>query len=146
MIHSNGGGGTVTGRSRADAVVRGFGDFRRRWGRSVTLWLSQANGRAGKTVLAVRLGPRSTRRQLRPLARAVIANYLRGSAGGPAGAARWDGLLAAWPRPVAQTLTTPLMATLARTLYNPRPGEDDVDGAGRDQATGRGGGDRDVSI
>lgn len=61
--------------------------------------------------------------QLRPLARAVVADYLRGSAGGPAGAARWDELLAAWPQPVAQTLTTPLMATLARTVYNPRPGE-----------------------
>jgi len=61
--------------------------------------------------------------QLSPLDPAVIADYLRGSAGGPAGAARWDPLLTAWPAPVAQALTTPLMATLARTIYNPRPGE-----------------------
>lgn len=61
--------------------------------------------------------------ELRPLDVAVVADYLRGSAGGPAGVARWDPLLAAWPPPVAQALTTPLMASLARTIYNPRPGE-----------------------
>jgi len=61
--------------------------------------------------------------QLRPLDAAVTADYLRASAGGPADAARWDPLLAAWPAPVGQALSTPLMASLARTIYNPRPGE-----------------------
>ncbi|MBL7487349.1 NACHT domain-containing protein [Frankia sp. AgB1.9] len=61
--------------------------------------------------------------QLCPLDAAMVGEYLRGSAGGSAGAARWDPLLTAWPAPVAQALTTPLMTTLARVVYNPRPGE-----------------------
>lgn len=61
--------------------------------------------------------------QLRPLTASVVADYLRASAGGPAGAARWEQLLTTWPAPIAQVLRTPLMVTLARTIYNPRPGE-----------------------
>ena len=53
----------------------------------------------------------------------TVGAYLRGSAGGPVGAARWDPVLAIWPATVAEALATPLMATLARTIYNPRPGE-----------------------
>jgi hypothetical protein len=60
---------------------------------------------------------------LSPLDAAEVANYLRGSAGGPAAAARWDAVLAAGPSPVAQALTTPLMTSLARVIYNPRPNE-----------------------
>ncbi|WP_007515083.1 NACHT domain-containing protein [Pseudofrankia saprophytica] len=56
--------------------------------------------------------------QLCPLDAAVVADYLRASSGGPTGAARWDPLLNTWPAPVAQAPTTPLMATLARTIYN----------------------------
>ncbi|WP_241841508.1 NACHT domain-containing protein [Pseudofrankia sp. BMG5.36] len=61
--------------------------------------------------------------QLCPLDSATVAYYLRMSAGSTAGAARWDILLTAWPPPVAQALRTPLTATLARTIYNPRPDE-----------------------
>jgi hypothetical protein len=65
--------------------------------------------------------------QLCPLDAAVVADYLKDSAGGPAGAARWDPIVAMLgaddPRPVARALTTPLMAALARANYNPRPDE-----------------------
>jgi hypothetical protein len=65
--------------------------------------------------------------ELRPLDPADVADYLRSSAGGPANAARWDPVLASLTAgvapPVAQALATPLMATLARTVYNPVPGE-----------------------
>jgi hypothetical protein len=44
-----------------------------------------------------------------------------------AAAARWDTVLSTFtadcPPPVAQALTTPLLVTLARAIYNPRPGE-----------------------
>jgi hypothetical protein len=65
--------------------------------------------------------------ELRPLDPADVADYLRRSAGGPAGAARWEPVLASLAEgaapPVAQALTTPLMASLARTVYSPLPGE-----------------------
>jgi hypothetical protein len=64
--------------------------------------------------------------RLCPLDAGVVADYLRASAGGPDGQARWErvlGALADTAHPVGQALTTPLMATLARTVYNPRPGE-----------------------
>jgi hypothetical protein len=57
-----------------------------------------------------------------PLDAATVADYLRGSAGGPAGAAQWDQLLAALPTVVNGALSTPLMVSLARVIYNPRPG------------------------
>lgn len=66
--------------------------------------------------------------ELCPLDAAVVADYLRSSAGGPIAAARWDPVLRAFaadhPPPVTQALTTPLMVTLARIIYNLRPGED----------------------
>ncbi|MFF0739166.1 NACHT domain-containing protein [Streptomyces sp. NPDC004111] len=65
--------------------------------------------------------------ELRPLHFAQVAAHLRSTAGGPAGAARWDEVLAAIradpARPVARTLNTPLMIGMARVIYNPRPGE-----------------------
>ncbi|HEX5493522.1 MAG TPA: hypothetical protein VFX70_02975 [Mycobacteriales bacterium] len=57
----------------------------------------------------------------------VVTDYLKHSAGGPDSAARWDDvaatLVADAGAPVAQALTTPLMAALARVVYNPRVGE-----------------------
>ncbi len=64
--------------------------------------------------------------QLCPLDAGVVADYLRAAAGGPAGRARWGRVLDVLTdpaHPVGQALTTPLMATLARTIYTPRPGE-----------------------
>lgn len=65
--------------------------------------------------------------ELRPLRADDVADYLRDSAGGATAAARWDPVLVSLTGtpavPVAQALTTPLMASLARTIYNPRPGE-----------------------
>jgi hypothetical protein len=65
--------------------------------------------------------------ELCPLEAAVVADYLRDSAGGSAAAARWDRVLSViasnGTKPIAQALTTPLMASLARVIYNPRPGE-----------------------
>jgi hypothetical protein len=61
--------------------------------------------------------------QLSPLPFAEVARYLRKDAG-HAGEDRWDfldGLDA--ESPVRQALTTPLMAGLARAIYNPRPDE-----------------------
>jgi hypothetical protein len=62
---------------------------------------------------------------LRPLAPDDVRAYLRRDAGSPAAAARWDLVLATLggSAPVAQALTTPLLVGLARTIYNPRPGE-----------------------
>jgi len=64
--------------------------------------------------------------ELLPLDTTVIAGYLRMTAGGPV-AARWDPVLAtltgSTPPPVARALATPLMTALARSVYNPRPGE-----------------------
>jgi hypothetical protein len=65
--------------------------------------------------------------ELCPLDAGVVTEYLRDSAGGPDSAARWDDVVATFaanqPVPVALALTTPLMAALARAVYNPRPGE-----------------------
>ncbi|MGW6905361.1 NACHT domain-containing protein [Streptomyces sp. NPDC054940] len=67
--------------------------------------------------------------ELCPLAAPDIASYLRRDAGGQdtAAAARWDPVirLLGTDAPVARALTTPLMLFLARTVYNPRPGEQD---------------------
>ncbi|MFE0250705.1 NACHT domain-containing protein [Streptomyces sp. NPDC059010] len=69
--------------------------------------------------------------ELSPLAAPDIAAYLRRDAGGQetAAAARWDPVIAllGTDAPVARALTTPLMLFLARTVYNPRPGEGDTD-------------------
>lgn len=60
-----------------------------------------------------------------PLDLEVVAEYLRASAGGDSGAARWEALFSAvagnTQSPVARALITPLMAALARAVYNPRP-------------------------
>jgi hypothetical protein len=64
--------------------------------------------------------------QLCPLNAGVVGDYLRAAAGGLAGQSRWDRALAALAvpsHPLAQALATPLMATLARTVHCPRPGE-----------------------
>jgi hypothetical protein len=62
--------------------------------------------------------------ELRPLTFEHVATYLRDSAGGQSAAARWTPVLAfGSDQPPAETLTTPLMASLARIIYNPRPGE-----------------------
>ncbi|MFE6288122.1 NACHT domain-containing protein [Streptomyces sp. NPDC057877] len=65
--------------------------------------------------------------ELRPLEAPDIADYLKRDAGGEAtaAAARWDPVirLLGTEAPVARALTTPLMLFLARTVYNPRPGE-----------------------
>ena len=63
-----------------------------------------------------------------PLEPTVVADYLRASAGGPGAQSRWDrvlgpDVLANPSHPVGQALTTPLMVTLARAVYAPRPGE-----------------------
>ncbi|MGW7074798.1 NACHT domain-containing protein [Streptomyces sp. NPDC054866] len=68
--------------------------------------------------------------ELRPLDAPDIADYLKRDAGGQAmkAAARWDPVvrLLGTNAPVARALTTPLMLFLARTVYNPRPGEHDT--------------------
>ncbi|QXE36099.1 NACHT domain-containing protein [Streptomyces sp. GMY02] len=65
--------------------------------------------------------------ELRPLDAPDIAGYLKRDSGGQetAAAARWDPVirLLGGDAPVARALTTPLMLFLARTVYNPRPGE-----------------------
>jgi hypothetical protein len=72
--------------------------------------------------------------QLRPLDAAAVSGYLLDDTSGPAAAARWAPVLAALrtQAPVAKALTTPLMAGLARIIYNPRPGE--IVGSVRDPA------------
>jgi hypothetical protein len=63
--------------------------------------------------------------ELHPSDPADVARYLIADAGGPIAASRWKPVLEnlGTKTPLAQCLTTPLMATLARTIYNPRPGE-----------------------
>lgn len=63
--------------------------------------------------------------KLCPLDSMTISHYLRDDAGGPVAALRWGPVLATLGTraPVGQALTTPLMAGLARFIYNPRPGE-----------------------
>ncbi|MFI7415074.1 NACHT domain-containing protein [Streptomyces sp. NPDC049627] len=64
--------------------------------------------------------------ELLPLKAPDIAAYLQRDAGGQdTAAARWDPVvrLLGTEAPVARALTSPLMLFLARTVYNPRPGE-----------------------
>ncbi|MFJ6214733.1 NACHT domain-containing protein [Streptomyces sp. NPDC092296] len=66
--------------------------------------------------------------ELLPLDLDTVAGYLRDSAGGPTNAASWQEVFAALaaehdPHPLAQLLTTPLMASLARVAYTPPPDE-----------------------
>lgn len=61
--------------------------------------------------------------QLNPLPLDEVVSYLRTDAG-PAGEGRWDFLdTLAVESPVRRALVTPLMAGLARAIYNPRPDE-----------------------
>ena len=63
--------------------------------------------------------------ELCPLDTSDVVTYLRQSAGGPRSAIRWDPVFSALPQSqvLAQVLSNPLMVGLARTIYNPRPGE-----------------------
>ena len=63
--------------------------------------------------------------QLRPLDANAVRRYLRDDAPGPAAWARWEPVLnlLGTATPAGQALSTPLMVALARTIYNPRPGE-----------------------
>lgn len=63
--------------------------------------------------------------QLGTLDSDTVSKYLRDDAGGPDARARWDPVLSVLgtEAPAAQALSTPLMVSLARTIYNPRPGE-----------------------
>lgn len=65
--------------------------------------------------------------ELEPVSNRDVIEYLRKSAGGVDAAARWDDVDAALTAnpsgPLAKCMTTPLMASLARTIYNPRSGE-----------------------
>ncbi|PKV89832.1 NACHT domain-containing NTPase [Streptomyces sp. TLI_146] len=65
--------------------------------------------------------------RLQPLGAEEVATYLRDDAGGPrtAAAERWSAVVdpPGTAGPVAQALTSPLMVGLARSVYNPRPGE-----------------------
>lgn len=60
-----------------------------------------------------------------PLDVDAVRNYLCDDAAGPVAKARWDPVLGVLgsEAPAGQALTTPLMVSLARTIYNPRPGE-----------------------
>jgi hypothetical protein len=63
--------------------------------------------------------------QLGSLTADTVAKYLIADAGGQAARARWAPVLEILgsTAPAAQALTTPLMAGLARVIYNPRPNE-----------------------
>jgi len=63
--------------------------------------------------------------QLCPLDADTVRSYVCDDAGGPVAKARWAPVLAllGTEAPAGQALTTPLMVGLARTIYNPRPGE-----------------------
>jgi hypothetical protein len=63
--------------------------------------------------------------QFGPLDAADVSRYLRDGADGVDVSARWDPVLATLGTgaPAGRALVTPLMVDLARTIYNPRPGE-----------------------
>jgi cyclopropane fatty-acyl-phospholipid synthase-like methyltransferase len=65
--------------------------------------------------------------KLRPLDAAMVAAYLKRNSDSTVMDERWDAVLDTFsaddPPPVAQALTTPLMVTLARAIYNPRDNE-----------------------
>ena len=63
--------------------------------------------------------------QLGPPDVSDVSRYLRDNPGSTGAPARWDLVLAALgtTAPAGQTLVTPLMVDLARTIYNPRPGQ-----------------------
>ena len=63
--------------------------------------------------------------QLCPLDAADVSRYLRDDGAGVGAPARWDPVLATLGThaPAGRALVTPLMVGLARTIYNPGPGE-----------------------
>ena len=63
--------------------------------------------------------------ELRPLDADAVRKYLREDAAGPVARARWDPVLPVLgtEAPAGRALSTPLMVSLARAIYNPRPGE-----------------------
>lgn len=63
--------------------------------------------------------------QLHPLDADTVRHYLYDDATGTVAKARWKPVLdvLGTKAPVRQALSTPLMVGLARTIYNPRPGE-----------------------
>jgi hypothetical protein len=79
------------------------------------------------TVVCVTCSPcaRAAAVQLRPLNAKAVRRYLLDDAAGPVAKARWGPVLSALgtEAPAGQALSTPLMVSLARTVYNPRPGE-----------------------
>jgi hypothetical protein len=64
--------------------------------------------------------------EIMPLGASAVRDWLRASAPDPATAAQWtpvtDVLSAAPTGPIGQALRTPLMVSLARTIYTPAPG------------------------
>ncbi len=87
-------------------------------------------GEEFRDALRPRIGPEVTIHsaaviELRPLDTAAARDYLREDAGGPAARARWEPILAVLgtQAPAGQAPTTPLMLSLARVIYNARPGE-----------------------
>lgn len=64
---------------------------------------------------------------LQPLSAEEVSDYLRQDAGGPRAPAaeRWSAVTGTLrtAEPLAQSLNSPLMVSLARSVYNPRPGE-----------------------
>jgi NACHT domain len=63
--------------------------------------------------------------ELEPLNGPAVGRYLLEDAGGAASRARWSPVVDCLgsQAPAGQALTTPLAVSLARTIYNPRPGE-----------------------
>jgi hypothetical protein len=63
--------------------------------------------------------------ELQPLDADAVREYLCDDAAGPVARARWAPVLAVLgtDSPAGQALRTPLMVSLARAIYNPRPGE-----------------------
>jgi NACHT domain len=72
--------------------------------------------------------------QLNPLSLDTVSAYLCDDASGPVAQSRWGRVLDVLgaDKPAGQALQVPLMVGLARTIYNPRPGE--LAGALRDPA------------
>ena len=72
--------------------------------------------------------------QLRSLSAETVATYLIADAGGLVARARWAPVLDILGpgAPAAQALTTPLMAAMARVIFNRRPNE--LQGEGQDPA------------
>jgi NACHT domain len=68
--------------------------------------------------------------ELRPLDASTVTDYLKQASNSPEIAERWDAITCTFkasnPLPVAQALTTPLMVTLARAIYNPRDNDEDA--------------------